>query len=131
GADDNEVGRGEGIGGALRRTGVGRIDAEVHDPAVMLARARLLAEERAADGDLALQLRAVGERGPEADVVERRRVDVAGDLEDLRRREDGVVEAAGDARQRREQEVAERMPAERFAALEAETEELREELLFL
>ena len=50
--------------------------------------AALLAEVRAADRDFADELRAVSERRAQANVGERRRIDLAADGEDLRRRED-------------------------------------------
>ena len=94
-------------------------------------RAAAVAEERAADGDLADELLAIGERGAQPHVLQRRRVDVAADGQDLGGREHGVVEAAGDVGHGREQQVAERVAGQRFARRETIVEDLRQQVFFL
>src|SRR5205823_14035923 len=113
------------------RLAVGRVEGEVHDPRVRARRAPAVAEKRAADGHFPRELLAVGERGAQPHVLQRRRVDVAADGQDFGGGEHGVVEAAGDVGHRGEQQIAQRVAGQRLASGEAIVEDLRQQVLFL
>ena len=111
--DENEVGGVQRLDGAVGRLRVRGIDGEVRDTRVVRTFRTFLAEVGAADGDFAEKRRTVGECRAQTNVGERRWINLAGDVEDLRCGEDCLVKAAGNVGQRCNKKITQRMPAER------------------
>ena len=65
-----------------------------------------VAKERAADRHFSDELGSVSERGSQPHVLQRRRIDLAANGQNLRCCEDCIVESAGDVCERGQQEVA-------------------------